>query len=69
MKTVRCEEMMCDNCVARIQKALTEASVEHKVDLEHKTVTILEDGCEDRALEILDDLGFSAKETENTRSL
>lgn len=62
MKTLRCEEMMCGTCVSRIEKALTEASIGHKVDLDKKTVTIVEDGCEEQVIEILDDLGFSAVE-------
>lgn len=63
MKTYKCEEMMCEGCVARIDKALTAASIEHKVDLATKTVTI--EGCancEKKTVEILDDLGFSAVE-------
>lgn len=63
MKKFRCEEMMCDNCVARINKALTEANIEHKVDLGEKMVAI--DGgeaCESKAAELLEDLGFSPEE-------
>lgn len=63
MKKFRCEEIMCNGCVSRIDKALTEAEITHQVDLETKTVTI--DGCEHcekTAVEILDDLGFSAVE-------
>lgn len=63
MKKFRCEEIMCNGCVSRIDKALTEADITHQVDLETKTVTI--DGCEHcekTAVEILDDLGFSAVE-------
>ena len=63
MKTFKCEEMMCNHCVSRIDTALNEAKIDHKVDLETKTVTI--EGCENcaaKAGEILDDLGFSAVE-------
>lgn len=63
MKTYKCEEMMCSRCVTRIDKALTEADIKHTISLENKTVTI--DGCEHcekKALELLDDLGFSAVE-------
>lgn len=63
MKTYKCEEIMCEKCVARIDKALDAAEIGHSVNLEEKTVTI--DGCascEKKAVEILDDLGFSAVE-------
>lgn len=63
MKTFKCEEMMCEGCVNRIKKALDGADIKNTVDLETKTVTI--DGCascEATAVEILDDLGFSAVE-------
>lgn len=61
MKKFLCEEIMCDHCVSRIDKALTAADIEHRIDLGSKTVSI--GGCENcvaRAVEILDDLGFSA---------
>lgn len=63
MKVFKCEEMMCDHCVSRITGALTEAGLDHKVSLADKTVTI--EGCETcfaKAVEILDDLGFTAVE-------
>ena len=54
---------MCGNCVSRIDKALTAAEIEHQVDLNAKTVTIEGcEHCEKKAVEILDDLGFSAVE-------
>lgn len=62
MKTYRCEEMMCNGCVSRIEKGLTQAGIAHKVDLETKTVTIEEEASCSKAVEILDDLGFSAVE-------
>lgn len=65
MKKFKCEEMMCEMCVSRIDKALTAAEIGHEVDLASKTVTI--DGCEHcekSAVEILDDLGFSAVEVQ-----
>lgn len=61
MTVFKCEEMMCNHCVSRITTALSEAELEHKVNLEDKTVTV--EGCEncaEKAVEILDDLGFSA---------
>ena len=63
MKKFKCEEMMCDHCVSRIHNALEEAGIGHEVDLTSKTVTV--DGDEARikeAVELLDDLGFSAVE-------
>lgn len=63
MKTFKCEEMMCEGCVSRIRKGLDAAEIKNTVDLSNKTVTI--DGCEScekKAVEILDDLGFSAVE-------
>ena len=63
MTVFKCEEMMCDHCVSRITAALSEAKLEHKVNLGDKTVTV--EGCENcakKAVEILDDLGFGAIE-------
>ena len=63
MKKFKCEEIMCEGCVSRIDKALTAAEIEHQVDLNSKTVTIEGCGhCEKKAVEILDDLGYSAVE-------
>lgn len=61
MKVFGCEEIMCGGCVGRIEKALDAAGIGHQVSLENKTVGI--NGSEEQvkeALEILDDLGFSA---------
>ena len=60
MKTFKCEEMMCGNCVARIDKALDGEGIAHKTDLDTKTVSIEDDGVCVKAVELLDDLGFSA---------
>lgn len=62
MKVFRCEEMMCGHCVSRIDTALNEAGIAHKTELETKTVTIQDDASCGKAVEILDDLGFSAVE-------
>ena len=63
MKTYKCEEMMCEGCVNRIKKGLDAAGLKNTVDLSVKTVTIDGDkDCEAAAVEILDDLGFSAVE-------
>lgn len=53
--------MHCSHCVARIEKALSEAGLKFSVSLEKKTVTIDGcDGCVKKAIEALDDLGFDA---------
>ena len=62
MKQFKCEEMMCDHCVSRIDGALSEAKIEHQIDLAAKTVTIVDESCVSQAVEVLDDLGFSAVE-------
>lgn len=62
MKTYRCEEMMCNGCVSRINKGLDHDGISHTVDLETKTVVINNENDCLKAVEILDDLGFSAVE-------
>lgn len=54
-------EMMCNNCVARIEKAMAAEELKVTVSLAEKTVLL--EGCEKcaaRAKEVLEDLGFSA---------
>ena len=54
---------MCEGCVNRIKKGLDGAGIKNTVDLSVKTVTIDGDkDCEAAAVEILDDLGFTAVE-------
>lgn len=54
---------MCEGCVNRIKKGLDTAGIHNIVDLSEKTVTIEGSAsCEAKALEILEDLGFSAVE-------
>lgn len=63
MKTFKCEEMMCNHCVSRIDTALSEAKIGHQVNLDQKTVSIEGDEAVIKnAVELLDDLGFSAVE-------
>ncbi len=53
-------DMHCENCVKRINNALSEAGISFSVSLEAKTVTV--DGCEhclSTAMTELEDLGFS----------
>lgn len=61
MTVLKVEAMHCPHCVARIEKALSEAGLNFSVSLEKKTVTIDGcDGCVKKAVGILDDLGFDA---------
>ncbi len=55
-------DMMCENCVKRIDNALKETGIKYEISLLEKTVTV--DGCEHclkTALTELEDLGFSAE--------
>lgn len=57
----KAEEISCGHCVARIEKALGEAGISHKVELDQKTVGIEGDeSVQKQAVELLDDLGFTA---------
>ena len=61
MTTLNVKEMSCSHCVDRINKVLDAADIKHVIDLEHKTVSI--EGCDEcvkRAIEELDDIGFTA---------
>ena len=63
MKVLKAEDMHCNKCVERIDKALNAADIKHEINLEEKTVSI--DGCDSclkKAIEILDDLGFVTTE-------
>ena len=63
MKVIKAEDMHCNKCVERIDKALNAADIKHEINLEEKTVSI--DGCDSclkKAIEILDDLGFETTE-------
>lgn len=53
-------DMHCERCVERINKALSETGINFEVDLKSQTVTV--DGCEKclkTALTELEDLGFT----------
>lgn len=52
-------DMMCEKCVARINKALDDAEIKHVVSLDDKTVEVDEDSAEE-AIEALEDIGFFA---------
>ena len=61
MKKIKAEDMHCEMCVERIQKAMDKAGLRCKISLENKTVEV-EDAHAEEAIEILDDLGFEAVE-------
>ncbi|HIT90980.1 MAG TPA: heavy-metal-associated domain-containing protein [Candidatus Merdenecus merdavium] len=59
MTVLKAEDMHCENCVTRINKALGAEGMKYSINLENKTVSV--DGNEaevEKAREILDDLGF-----------
>lgn len=61
MAVLKVEEMHCEKCVERINKALSAAELDFSVSLADKTVTV--NGCEHcvkTAISELDDLGFTA---------
>ncbi len=61
MTILNIKEMSCNHCVQRINALLENLSIKHSISLEDKTVTI--DGSLDeikRAIEELDDIGFTA---------
>lgn len=63
MAVLKVEEMHCEKCVERINKALSAAELDFSVSLADKTVTV--NGCEHcvkTAISELDDLGFTAVE-------
>ncbi|MEG1594138.1 MAG: heavy-metal-associated domain-containing protein [Oscillibacter sp.] len=60
MTSISVPDMMCENCVKRITKALSEAGLEFSVNLEAKRVSLDGDGaCIDCAVSALEDLGFT----------
>ncbi|MCI8326556.1 MAG: metal-binding protein [Lachnospiraceae bacterium] len=60
MVKVKSDDIHCEGCVERIDKALVEAGIAHKISLEEKSV---EADCElSKVIELLDDLGFDAVE-------
>ena len=61
MKTLKFPDMHCAMCVKRIGKALTEAKIEHKINLDEKKVEVDEKKVA-AAMEALYDLGFTAEE-------
>lgn len=63
MKVLRAEDMHCEKCVERIEKAMGAAGLDVTVSLSDKTVTVNGcDHCVATAKEIMDDLGFEVTE-------
>ncbi len=52
---------MCNICVKRITKALTDEGIEAVVELSTKTVTVAEE-IASKVTDILDDLGFDVEQ-------
>ncbi len=57
-KTYKVEKMNCGHCEAKITKALTEAGVESKVDLDNKLVTVNTDLSDAEVTKIVADAGY-----------
>ena len=61
MRVLSTPGLCCPDCAAKIDKALEEAGIDHKVSMEDKTVSVCDcDHCMETAMEILADLGFEA---------
>ena len=60
MTVINVSNMMCEKCVARITKALSEENLHFTVDLATKTVSLEDDAAVSTAIEALDDIGFEA---------
>lgn len=61
MRLIKAEDMHCQMCVERIEKAMDKAGLRCEISLEDKTVAV-EDLHVEEAIEIIDDLGFEAME-------
>lgn len=62
MRVLSTKDLCCPDCAAKIDKALDDAGIDHKVDLEAKTVSVCDcDHCMETAMEILSDMGFEAE--------
>ena len=61
-KTYKVEKMNCGHCEAKISKALTEAGVESKIDLENKTVTVDTDMSVADVTKVVADAGYEMSE-------
>lgn len=60
MKTLFAKDIQCNHCTMRIKNAFDHADIQAEISLENKTIKIEESNLE-KALDILDDLGFPAE--------
>lgn len=61
MKTLKAPGMMCNMCVKRITKALTDEGIEAVVELSTKSVSVAEDLVA-KVVDILGDLGYDVEQ-------
>ena len=61
MKTLKVPGMMCNMCVKRITKALTDEGIDAVVELSTKSVSVAEELVA-KTVDILDDLGFDVEQ-------
>ena len=61
MKTLKVPGMMCNMCVNRISKSLSDEGIEATIELSTKTVSVSEDLVA-KVVDILDDLGFDVEQ-------
>ncbi len=61
MKVLNVPDMHCGVCVRRIKKALLEEKIQNEVNLQKKTVTIHKDAEAERAVTLLNEIGFEVK--------
>ena len=62
MTVITVENMHCGRCVTRIDRALTAEVISHDVSLERHEVKLEDASRLEAALELLDELGFEAKQ-------
>ena len=61
MKTLKVPGMMCNMCVKRISKALSDEGINASVELSTKTVSVAEE-LVSKVIDSLDDLGFDVEQ-------
>ena len=61
MKTLKVPGMMCNMCVNRISKALSDEGINATIELSTKTVSVSGDLIA-KVVDILDDLGFDVEQ-------
>lgn len=62
MRVLKVEGLCCPTCAEKIDEALKEAEVDHKVDFEAKEVSVCDcDHCMEVAMDIIAEHGFTAE--------